>query len=209
MAEVYLLPCPRCNTRLRVTPAQAGQLISCACGAKVDVPTLRDLRLLEPAPAEEMAAGPAPPAWDIGKTISLVGILIMLVGVGVGVLFWVTRPQPYPTERMKPAELWDLWRRFDTRGLPRRYVRTDPFVQEMQARRLWYIFAAGIAIFGLVVAVSARVLPKLFAEEPPPPVFEEEPTEEGAETLEPGVESSGGEGGQEGPPVFEGKTEGS
>ncbi|MCS7239367.1 MAG: hypothetical protein NZ899_14040 [Thermoguttaceae bacterium] len=181
MTDIYLLPCPRCGSRHRVTAAQAGQTVLCGCGARAEVPPLRDLRQLELAPAELVSAPPPKATWDLRKTFALVGILIALLGVGVGFLFWWTRPKPFPVERMTPAELWSLWQRFDTRGLPRRYVRNDPFVQEMQARRLWYIFAAGIVILGLVVAASARFLPEFFAEKPPPVLGDESGGEELAE----------------------------
>jgi hypothetical protein len=51
MSAQYLLPCS-CGQTLRIEAAQAGEQIECACGKSVSVPTLREIRKLEPAPVE-------------------------------------------------------------------------------------------------------------------------------------------------------------
>jgi hypothetical protein len=57
MAQQYLLPCPACGAKTPVDTRQAGETITCSCGNKLSVPTLRGLRELE---RSEDAAPSAP-----------------------------------------------------------------------------------------------------------------------------------------------------
>jgi hypothetical protein len=177
--EQYWLPCPSCGKKNAVGPSLAGQEIRCTCGRAVAVPPLRDLRLLEPVPEEQARKQPAS-VWNKGSIITFIGILVLIFGLGMGFVFWYTRPRPVPVALLTPAQCWDLWQRFQAAGLPRRYVRTDPFVQEMQARRLWYIFAGVLCFIGVALILSARWVPILFQEPEPPPQedVEEENTPE-------------------------------
>ncbi len=163
MSEQRLLRCPACNRVHQVGLSQAGQSFLCRCGSQVEVPPLRLLRELEPVQPEATATSPRK-RWEIRQMISLIGILVVLVGVAMGYTFWSTTPRPRPVETMHPAELWNLWQFYQRAGLPRRYVRNDPFVQEMQARRLWLIFAGVIICCGAAVIVLSRFLPAWFAE---------------------------------------------
>jgi hypothetical protein len=113
--------------------------------------------------------------------ITLVGIFVLLAGIAVGAVFWWTWPRPFPVRQMTPAQTWDLWQRFQEQGLPRRYIRNDPFVQEMQARRLWMVFAGILCLLGIALILSARWIPQLLQESPPAPdeaELEEEPEAE-------------------------------
>lgn len=116
--------------------------------------------------------------------LTLIGIVIIFVGIATGYVFWSTTPRPRPVETMSPAELWELWQFYQTRGLPRRYVRNDPFVQEMQARRLWLIFAGVIVFAGVAVVALARYLPMWFTEKPA--ATDEEPEPDKVEGGQPG-----------------------
>ena len=56
--NMYLLPCTQCDQSLKVSPAQAGDSVSCpACKATVSIPRLGDLRRLEVADPEQDSLG--------------------------------------------------------------------------------------------------------------------------------------------------------
>lgn len=59
----YLLPCS-CGQRLKVSTAQAGQPIRCACGNELTVPTLRGLRELEVDEGPTKARDRSQRTWD-------------------------------------------------------------------------------------------------------------------------------------------------
>ena len=181
MAESYWITCPGCGYCHRVVPAQAGKDFPCSCGQRITVPPLRELRTLPPAQEEPTVQISEKPRWDIPKMISLVGIFVFLAGIAVAGVFWWTWPRPLPVRQMTPAQTWDLWQRFQEQGLPRRYIRNDPFVQEMQARRLWMVFAGILCFLGIALILSARWIPQLLQESPPEPEEAEPPEQPEAE----------------------------
>ncbi len=80
MAQQYQLPCPKCGTKTQVDSRQAGETITCQCGERLSVPTLRGLRELE-AVQDTRPAPPAKPKWSPvhGMLFSL-GLVAALVG---------------------------------------------------------------------------------------------------------------------------------
>jgi hypothetical protein len=180
MTESYRMNCPNCGVGHRVVPAQAGQVLVCACGQQITLPPLREVRTLPPAEDDLPAQTTSPAAWDIPKMIRLIGIFVVLAGMALAAVFWVTWPRPFPVKRMTPVQTWDLWQRFQQQGLPQRYIRNDPFVAEMQARRLWLIFGGVLCLLGVGLILSARWIPRALQELPPEPhetdmPFQEEP----------------------------------
>jgi len=72
-----------------VSTGQAGQTVNCRCGAPVEVPTIRELRDLQPAASE---AGEAP-AWGRRQGFFFVGIAIAALAlIAIGAI-WVTQPK--------------------------------------------------------------------------------------------------------------------
>ncbi len=90
----YLLPCT-CGESIVVEVSQAGQRIACKCGKSLEVPTLRALRELAPAVAENtQAAAARRPArtWSQTQgTIFALGALLAVVGLGAAAyyFYWV------------------------------------------------------------------------------------------------------------------------
>jgi hypothetical protein len=61
VAVYYLVPC-RCGQKIPVEKAQAGEILRCACGKKVEIPTLMGLKSLQrtaDAPAVRSTQSPA------------------------------------------------------------------------------------------------------------------------------------------------------
>ncbi len=75
----YLLPC-ECGRDTVVTRAQAGDTLTCECGAKLSVPTLRGLAALRPAP---VAVSARSRNWDdrhrVGFLLALGAVTCLLV----------------------------------------------------------------------------------------------------------------------------------
>jgi hypothetical protein len=84
------LPC-QCGREVVVTRAQAGGTVTCECGAELNVPTLRGLAELRPAP---VVAGAGRSNWDdrhrVGFLLALGAISCLLVA---GYL-WASLPEP-------------------------------------------------------------------------------------------------------------------
>jgi hypothetical protein len=85
----YLLPCS-CGQKTAVSTAQAGQAIRCACGAEMQVPTLRGLWALEVA--EAAGGDKRGPVWENRHRAAFVFVLGSLVCLGVAAYLWATLP---------------------------------------------------------------------------------------------------------------------
>ena len=129
MAEKYLLPC-RCGQNSVVEPRQAGEMVVCRCGLSVQVPTMREIMALEPAPAEPL--GPrSQKAWGWPQAMMLLGCGFIVVAVVLAGVFWAFVPPIPPSEMMTaeiaqkvaesltPAKTLEFWEYFK-QGLDRR-----------------------------------------------------------------------------------------
>src|ERR1700682_380298 len=89
MTKEYLLPCS-CGETHRVNPRQSGETLVCGCGARLNVPTRRELQTLEPAPP---TAAPLQPTWGRRQGLIFLGLLITTVSLAVcGYLYFVEMP---------------------------------------------------------------------------------------------------------------------
>jgi hypothetical protein len=81
----YLLPCS-CGEKIRVEPAQAGGLVACSCGQTLTVPTLRGMRALTEAPADQSVSRRRGDRWrpiqGVFFTFGLITTLLSLAVVG-------------------------------------------------------------------------------------------------------------------------------
>ena len=166
----YYLPCP-CGTKLTVDSRQAGHNITCRCGAKLEIPTLRGLDKLEPAPpaAHQTAAR----VWTPRQGLVLLGSVLAVLGVTIaGVLWWTlpVRPKPDVTaqeaairqqvDALTPQGSLDLWRRLLRDGLTERPSVSDIVVaRRLQHHWRWIYLAWGLAAIGLVLATGAVAMP--------------------------------------------------
>ncbi len=87
----YLLPCA-CGQKLPVSTRQAGQAVRCACGAPLEVPTLRGLRQLEQA---ERPAKASRRAWGARHRAAFVLVALSLAAAAAaGYLALNLPPEP-------------------------------------------------------------------------------------------------------------------
>ncbi|MEX2172496.1 MAG: hypothetical protein WD851_24455 [Pirellulales bacterium] len=84
MAARYLLDCT-CGNRLTVEPRQAGSQVTCDCGARLDVPTLRGLQAL---PQAETRVEKSTAVWTLRQAVVTVGVLVSLVLFAAGLRIW-------------------------------------------------------------------------------------------------------------------------
>ncbi|NQU22739.1 MAG: hypothetical protein HQ567_15790 [Candidatus Nealsonbacteria bacterium] len=98
MSATYLLPCS-CGKTTEVRPHQAGEMLSCPCGATLEVPTVLQMAHLEQVPMEPGSARPST-SWGLRQSMVLIGVLIALLGIGLTVGLFVTRPQLLDTDEV-------------------------------------------------------------------------------------------------------------
>jgi hypothetical protein len=152
---------------------QAGGQVECTCGRRLDVPTLRELRHLPPAPTRDLQLGPA---WGQRQGIIAAGVIFALLLFGWGAWVWHNQPQiPEfdPASRMhavqeqikSPLGAWESWigyyRPLAEHGLPTFRVGNAAQIETQisEARFLRYMLWAMAACF-LVIAACAALWPK-------------------------------------------------
>jgi hypothetical protein len=90
MANKYLLPC-ECGQSIPIEPSQAGQLVACSCGNRVEVPSMRDIRRLEQQPTAPVERRQKR-SWTATAGILFVsGAVLVMTGLGAGGLAYVSR----------------------------------------------------------------------------------------------------------------------
>ncbi len=130
----YQLPCPACGTKLPVEASQAGQMLVCKCGQQLDVPSIRELRRLEPIVEETVAA----PTWNKRKGLAFLGTAIVLIAAGVAAVLLARRPSLEGAD--KPAVVDSNAIRKEIDSLPPdesyvRFVLIEPWVPTLFAER--------------------------------------------------------------------------
>jgi len=168
----YLLPC-ECGVRIPVGKAQAGEVVSCVCGRRIEVPTLLRLQSLDTIevdqPLREVEA-----SWDIRNGLIVVGVAITLFAAAGAVYFFFTRParpdEQVSRERLNQrvdtmplARTYEVWE-YLRHGLHRKRAINVDYQRAMKAYRirlgvtLAILAAAGGAtlVGGLALARSRR-----------------------------------------------------
>jgi len=165
------LPCPQCQSILPVSTVQAGELIRCACGASVQVPTLRELRLLDTLePAAAKARGNRP-AWTPAQGYLFVAGCLLLLVAGIAharisprrTALDIRQPEfqelQVDLQTVKPAEAWDIWQFFREQKLE--FRPTPKFLKNREEHRglslqLYAAWAAGAV--GLALAAGSLLI---------------------------------------------------
>ncbi len=168
MNPAYRLNCPKCQRTLAITPAQAGESLTCECGHELTVPTLRQLRQLPTCNTDQGAAarptGPPAKPWSRSRGFTF-ALGLLLVAVGVLVHFRLA-PQRKALDISPPAfqeidrdvqqlpakESWDAWKYFRQQKLDDR--PTPDFVKNRSKHReltallyaAWATTASGLAL---------------------------------------------------------------
>ncbi len=157
MSSKYLLPC-LCGLQIAIEPRQAGETVVCQCGAKIQVPSMLEIRALEPAPVESTSPRPAE-AWGWRQLLKMLGVILLLVAIISWVLLErpVSRFKVMPPEilqrsaqELTPSQTWDQWQ-WAKRGLDRRI--DQQYVDAMLRFRIWqsvFVFLPALAGVGLI-----------------------------------------------------------
>ena len=151
-----------------VVDAQAGRRITCGCGETIEIPTLRNLRHLPPAPADAISP---PRVWSVREGGFAAAIICAVFAATAGGYFWWTVPQPQefdPVHRagyvdenfavLTPLEAWKMWigniRYLGQTG----FVEYQPphvslILQIQKQHQFFYIPLFTIAILALICAL--------------------------------------------------------
>jgi uncharacterized protein YxeA len=168
VAIQYLLPCS-CGQSVPVETRQAGGTVVCRCGQKLDIPRLLELKKLEKVVLEADRSGRGS-SWGPGHSISLIGVLILVVaGLFAVRLIQLGVTNPYErltleqikTEfaKMTPDVTWQTWNFYKQIGINPEKQRIDRVIEAEYEQRQMLLVYLGIAGFvGLVITVSGVVL---------------------------------------------------
>ena len=157
MKAKYLLPCT-CGREIPVDASQAGQEVGCACGAKLEVPTMRRLTSLKRAEPETIAQ-PSTATWGVRHALLLVGALITAVGLVAAILHYPQRPTDFEVDNLSQLETWVLWQEL-RQGLNHQAPWEEPYYDGLKLYHRWLGVAGGIAVFGLLTMGRSLLIPK-------------------------------------------------
>lgn len=128
LSATYLLRCAACGRHVAVKPRQAGQQVHCACGAKLSVPTMRELTRLPRAEDEEIALRRG--GWGGRQRLFLAGMVVVFLSLGLGialVVCWPIPPEPLPqvtpqmvrrtAGRFSALQSWQAWQMLRQTGV--------------------------------------------------------------------------------------------
>jgi hypothetical protein len=159
----YLLPCP-CGRNVTVEPRQAGGEVPCPCGRRLDVPRMREMRLLECVEnLPETAIEQRPAAWGAAQRLKLIGVVVLGIALVAVVAIHRTRPMS-PDEAMAryldesrvrdftPLQTLDYWK-WLRRGLP-----SQTRAQEQLYAQAMILYRAWLTLAGLLGGAGAVLL---------------------------------------------------
>jgi hypothetical protein len=168
VSTIYLLPCS-CGCKIPVDSRQAGEIISCSCGATLEVPTLLTLRTLE------LASVPIQPEtqkanWNTGHRLILLGAVVVLAGIVIGILlFWFRPTDPLAnfsvegiketSQKLSPSASWTFWKYCETGGLQKRKQPVELFYESEQSQQFvfWCLLALVLGT-GLTLATAGLII---------------------------------------------------
>lgn len=155
MTVRYLVPCT-CGRKHPVEATQAGQTFPCPCGQTVAVPTMQQLKTMEREEHPEPAT--AAPRSSAAQRLMLIGGVILLVGAGLSVAVYWTRPRWLSYEFLTPVDSLTIWRLY-TQG-PQ--IQLSPAEKEFrtlcQRNSRWLVVTLVITGIGAVVFASGLLV---------------------------------------------------
>jgi len=164
----YLLPCS-CGRKTTIEPRQAGEVVACACGASLTVPTMLEMAALERDETESDIPATRNP-WGARQRLILLGIVIgLLAGVPAICLFFTQPTLPKrdldpqrlrrQVEALNAVQSWQLYRNLRQQGpqwepLPQEAAHAKALLQH----RIYAGTLALIACVGIVLIVVASTM---------------------------------------------------
>ena len=131
----------------------------------MEVPTVLQMARLEQVPTEPAAAAPSTP-WGLRQSMGLLGALIALLGIGLTVGLFLTRPQLPDVDEVRhranaysAVQSWQYYRE-DLRifGPDRRSKKHDEaFAKVVVRRRVWMGVTLTLTVAGVVLAILASL----------------------------------------------------
>jgi len=176
MAQQYLLPCD-CGAKITVTASQAGDQLVCVCGKNLDVPSFRELRLLEPVTDPTDRPDHKRRTWTRLQALLFTGGLLTAVVASGGIGFATyLRSQIDTTDTIEtiaddylkfldqrsPTELLEIWGNIRNKGLTD--VRTleipEYVVNQQNYKRLTQLIylASSAVVIGIGMTVTSLLL---------------------------------------------------
>lgn len=106
----YLLSCS-CGQQTRVSSVQAGETVRCACGAPLQVPSMRELRALPLAADEQVGKTRRGTVWEDRHRVAFLFVLVAIAALaGAG---YLAAQLPPPERQATPQDI-DEWVRTST-----------------------------------------------------------------------------------------------
>ena len=167
MSDQYLLSC-HCGRQIAIAPRQAGETIECCCGAKLQVPTMREITALEPAPTESGSPLNGKD-WGWRQQVRLLGVLLVFASIVIGAVLFLNRPvSPFKVlppevlqrsaQKLTPLQTWNEWEAAK-RGLDRRIDQKH--ADAMVRFHIWLTANAVLALLGIgLIAAPMLVRPR-------------------------------------------------
>jgi hypothetical protein len=179
LVMTYLLPCTSCQQSIPVEAVQAGDVVRCECGAKVAVPTLREIRCL-PVPEDGQSAGSQSDGaavvagWGkLQRYLFAIGFLCAAVSAGLAVSAYLSAARIEYQEIAKldqlagekmidaltPVGAYEAWKMLQARGIGEQqkpeYVINQERKEEQMARFRFFLYSLvlGILVMGIGVFV--------------------------------------------------------
>lgn len=172
----YRFPCPQCGNVAIVSEDQSGAELRCSeCGTTAPLPTLMQMRRLEPADAQSgRSADPrqidqarSRRGWGAG--LFTIGLLLVLLGGGGALAFWYVREriEIYEVDEAELDKQFDAVREMPAGEAYRfwEYVRDRELTQEpretpitIQSREQHATMGTAIIVSLVVLAVGALLL---------------------------------------------------
>ena len=88
MSAKFLLPCS-CGAKIAIDVGKAGRMVRCRCGRKTEVPTMREIKKLQPLQERTIdSAG----EWNLRRAIAFAGALATLVALLSAGSLWLSSP---------------------------------------------------------------------------------------------------------------------
>lgn len=159
MSQQYLLPCP-CGQTIPIEISQAGRSVTCAsCGESIEVPTMREIRQLEPVelPADEAPSG----EWTTLRNSLFAGgfaiTTIALIFTAICLYKYVTLSKQQQVN--ENVDSWDVfytsvyWDRYiEGPGLTF-YTSEPPHIKARRESRVWRAFSI-VAVVVLLAGIG-------------------------------------------------------
>ena len=173
MSQTYALTC-NCGSTVPVAIKQAGSTIVCpACSKVIDVPKLRDIRLLEPIEASEVKRRPG--SWSGAQGLLFVfGFLCMAIAAGSSYYTFAHRLHFSKVEQPRPEQIefehdinlislvdsWNTWKEFKKVSITARPTPYYVYAQEQVVKMDQWLKIFGIlATVGLLSMLVSFLVP--------------------------------------------------